>query len=171
MENEESLNSLIDFIIEKYHNSVRKNLPILENETQKLIQEFWEKFPELIQIAELLKQFKIEIDKHINIEEDDFFPILRKLEDKIYWVDCNFVNFINIIRKLEIEHEHFDTYVYSLFEIFKLSWLKLENEFIYDKFYNYFSLLESETKEHTEIENLSLHPLAREKFKIFCWVI
>lgn len=146
----------------------------IEYETLQLAKEYGKKFPEMIKISELLSQFKWEVLEHMNREENEFFPVLKQIERCALWLaqytDCDLKKFEDVIHKLELDHEHFDTYVYDLVKVFKGSHLRYENLFAYDHFQNYFVMLENETMRHTELENIKLHPLAKKLFKKVCHI-
>ena len=169
---EKSLSSIVDFIIMVYHGPLRQNIQHIEYETLQLVKEYGVKFPELKDMGELLSQFKSEVLEHMSREEHEFFPVLRQIEKCAFgeaeFTDCDLKRFEDVIHRLEHEHEHFDTYVYSLVTIFRESDFRHENPFAYDHFNNYYSLLENETMRHTQIENKKLHPLAHELFKKVC---
>lgn len=166
-----SIASITDFIITTYHTNLRENLDHLISET-KALSEQYNQFSELVQIYELLKQFKSEIKPHIDREEEEFFPVLREIEQTALGTrqfnDCDLQKFEATIRRLELEHEHFDTYVYDFVKIFTSSDLKHENEYVYDYFLYAYEKMQSETRRHTELENRELHPLAKDLFLQVC---
>ena len=70
---------------------------------------------------------------------------------------------------MELEHEHFDTYVYDFVKVFERhSPLKQENPHIHEYFLSTYTKLESETRHHTSLENTKLHSLARDLFLQVC---
>jgi iron-sulfur cluster repair protein YtfE (RIC family) len=166
-----SIASITDFIITTYHKNLRENLDNIISET-KALSEQYSQLSELHQVYELLKQFKSEISPHIDREESDFFPVLREIEQTALGTrqfnDCDLEKFEATIRRLELEHEHFDTYVYDFVKIFTGSTLKQENEYVYDYFLYTYEKMQSETKRHTELENRELHPLAKDLFLQVC---
>lgn len=76
-----SIAELIDFIERIYHIPLRHNIIWIENETKQLLLEYGKKYPELENIHHLFIQFKSEVLHHIEEEENDFFPVLRQIED------------------------------------------------------------------------------------------
>lgn len=167
-----SLSQMVDFIVSVYHAPLRNNLHFIENETLQLALEYGKRYPELLKIKDLFLQFRLEVIHHINQEEEEFFPVLKQIEDCALGIrdfsDCDLQKFEKVIHKLELEHEHFDTYVRDLVEVFRQSELRYHDVFTYDHFHNYYSLLENETMRHTEMENIKLHPLAKKLFKTVC---
>lgn len=169
---QDSLNSLIDFIIEIYHAPVRHNINGIEREALELIHASSEIYEEFKKMAPLFESFKEEMLEHMNREENEFFPVLRHIEDTVLWkrgfTDCDLKKFEDVIHLLEFEHTHFNNYLELFLKIFRESDLKNKNQFVYDHFHNYFSMLENETMRHTQIENEILHPLAKKLFKQVC---
>lgn len=167
-----SLEGMIGFIEMVYHASLRQYLFHIEFETLHLAKQYGKKFPEMQTVAELLQQFKHEVLDHMNREEHDFFPVLVQIEQCVHWLmdftDCDLKKFEDVIRRLELDHENFDTYVMDLVKVFRASLLKYEDLYTYDHFHNYFSMLENETMRHTELENTKLHPLAKKLFAEVC---
>jgi regulator of cell morphogenesis and NO signaling len=167
--NENSLVSMTDFIVEVYHNPLRHNLQWIEKETLQLAQEYGKRVPEMFIVRDLFQQFKSEITTHMMMEEAHFFPTLVRMERCAQglesFTDCDLEKFEGVIRRLELEHEHFDTYVFDIVRIFKKSSFRYEEMFVFSHFFGYYSMLENELMRHTELENAKLHSLAK---KIFC---
>jgi hypothetical protein len=72
--------------------------------------------------------------------------------------------FWDLIRRLHGEHDQFNTYSIQLSNILRNSRIRTTNPYLYEHLQSNFSLIESETVRHSELEEKKLYPLAVEIF-------
>jgi regulator of cell morphogenesis and NO signaling len=75
------INELLDYIINIHHAYLAKNLPILWENTQKIAKKHADKYPELLEIAQLIEDFVTDLPGHLAQEERILFPYMRKLDE------------------------------------------------------------------------------------------
>lgn len=70
---------LIDYIINNHHEYIRANGARIEAYINKVADRHGDTQPENIQIAKLFSELLIELESHMDKEENDFFPVLIAL--------------------------------------------------------------------------------------------
>lgn len=104
------LDHLVEHIIHKHHAFVKSILPVLQQHTQKVADVHGENHPEVIEVAALFHELKIEFDQHMFKEEQVLFPYIKKLvhakneNDHHSFPKIHFV--ANPISVMEEEHEY-----------------------------------------------------------------
>lgn len=75
------LAEIVDFILERYHNPLREELPRLEAMAQKVLRAHGAKFPEMIPpVEECLRELASDLTAHMMKEERVLFPYVAALE-------------------------------------------------------------------------------------------
>jgi regulator of cell morphogenesis and NO signaling len=76
-----SLSELADYIVNTHHNYVRNELPRIAGQLQKVASKHGQRFPEMVEVARLLKDLKAEFELHMQKEETILFPRIKELEE------------------------------------------------------------------------------------------
>jgi len=75
-----SLSQLVDYILTKHHDYVKKELPQLFRYLQKVVSKHSNRHPELLKVFELFAAIKEEMEGHMQKEELILFPRIKELE-------------------------------------------------------------------------------------------
>lgn len=100
-----TLSELIDNIESTHHDYLKKELPRLFNLTEKVARVHGERAPEMVELAQVFRQLKDEIEQHTMKEEMVLFPYIRQLESKKSPSAPPFGTVANPIRCMESEHD------------------------------------------------------------------
>ena len=165
------LDFLIEFLSEIHHNYKEENILILKQYSKKVADLYSKKYPELLEVNNLIQVVSEEILEHMKNEETILFPYLNellKLENGSSTSKYNSSKKLKIIDSFEDEHYKIRktfqkiatlTNYYILPEnicnSFKLLYIKLKN-------------FDDRLQEHIHIENNILFPKAKKlQFKVF----
>lgn len=77
--NNMSLSELVDYIIERHHSYVRKNIPVLQEFLTKISEVHGESHPELHAVRKLFNESAGNLVMHMQKEEIILFPYIKKL--------------------------------------------------------------------------------------------
>jgi len=75
-----SLRELAEYIVASYHQPLRKELPRLVELAEKVAKFHGKKHPEMIQLLDVLKSFRQELELHMEKEELILFPAISGIE-------------------------------------------------------------------------------------------
>jgi regulator of cell morphogenesis and NO signaling len=78
--NEWSITFLSDYIVQNHHLYVRKMIPVILMHADKVARVHAERWPYMIQVAELFAEIASELGSHMYKEEAILFPRLKQLE-------------------------------------------------------------------------------------------
>jgi regulator of cell morphogenesis and NO signaling len=100
--NEWDLAFLTDYIVQNHHSYVRKMLPELKFYAEKVARVHGNTYPQLLEVLEKVNQLNYEMLEHLEKEEKDLFPIIKKMvqEQNTEVVEGS------LIEILEAEHEN-----------------------------------------------------------------
>jgi regulator of cell morphogenesis and NO signaling len=103
---EYDLNRLIDHILDTYHVYIREASPIIKARLEKLARVHGQNHPELIKTNEVFQKMAIELEAHMQKEENILFPYIRVLasDSEVRTPSC-FGTVQNPIRMMNYEHE------------------------------------------------------------------
>lgn len=77
-----SMSKLIDYIINKHHSFMKKEMPITEEFLSKILKVHYEAHgEELSKLHKLFNQLKVEIEEHLIKEEELLFPLIKEYEN------------------------------------------------------------------------------------------
>lgn len=151
---------LADYIYNVHHNYIREHGPIIEQLADKVALRHGVEHNELLELANGMHEFMAHLYDHIEKEERQLFPLLKKLEDE----DQEGRNKIKEIVKF-MEHEH-DSAGEELRQFRRLTKdYKLPDNacnsytYLYDKI----KAFESDLFQHIHLENNILFPKAAKK--------
>jgi len=74
-----SPDKLADYIVDKHHTYVRENLPLLIAYSDKVAKVHGDRYPETIEIRNLVERLKIDLISHLDKEEMILFPFIKRL--------------------------------------------------------------------------------------------
>jgi regulator of cell morphogenesis and NO signaling len=75
-----SLTALCDHIVSRHHSYLRREMPRIGTLIFRVAEAHGERHPELRRLLELYTRFAGEIKRHIDVEEEVLFPMIRQLE-------------------------------------------------------------------------------------------
>lgn len=157
------LSELADYIVEKHHSYVRRELPLILGYLQKVSSKHGEKHPELYKILELFTAIKEEMEFHMKKEETILFPRISEMEkmateNTLLRVSKSFIS--APVSIMEEEHEHAGSLMEEIRKLcenytapasacttYKLSFAALQN-------------FEMDLHRHVHLENNILFPSA-----------
>jgi len=79
--NQAPLGRLIDHILEDHHIYLREELPRIESLFQKVIAAHGNKYPEIIECADVYVDLRYELECHMMKEEQALFPAIRRVQN------------------------------------------------------------------------------------------
>ena len=103
---------IVDIIIKDFHDPLRKILPELWDLMNKIQNKY--NLDTLWLAKEMFKQFQYEIVRHIDREDNNFFPNIKELEK---WKLKDFTIIKRYLTLQKIEHHEIDNYLISLKDI------------------------------------------------------
>ncbi len=99
----ESLTELADFIVNKHHVYMHKELPVLSELTAKILRVHGAGHSELSKVYKLFHTLKMELEEHLIKEEEIVFPFIKQYEKE--HSDQVLDLALKAIKELEDEHE------------------------------------------------------------------
>ncbi|MEK7339814.1 MAG: DUF542 domain-containing protein [Candidatus Rhabdochlamydia sp.] len=103
--NKLSIKDLINHVIEKHHDYLRKELPRLSNLIYKVMTKHGLCYPELIELRGIFEELKKNLIEHLKKEELIVFPVIEDfLTDKPDFTKEKKENLRNHLSSLELEH-------------------------------------------------------------------
>lgn len=98
-----SSRALIEYIVKKHHQFLRDQLPQIAANVERVYHVHGGDQPHLVQMAELFRQLRTELETHIDKEEEISFPIIIRAEEETDVVSHEDVR--AVITELEAEHD------------------------------------------------------------------
>lgn len=112
---------LVNYILQNHHSYVRKMIPVLYAHTQKIAAVHGSNHPELNAIAHHFETVAVEMQQHMNKEEQVLFPFIAALrnaqKNNQPYALPHFGSVLNPIRLMEQEHEHAGDEMYAIREL------------------------------------------------------
>ncbi|CAN5494589.1 iron-sulfur cluster repair di-iron protein [soil metagenome] len=99
------LTELADHIVEVHHGWLQRELPRLDQLTEKVARVHGERDPRLIELRGLFTRFKGEMEEHTAKEEEILFPLVRTLESNRSHSPISAMAIARPILCMEREHE------------------------------------------------------------------
>jgi len=151
-----SSRALIEYIVKKHHQFLRDQLPKIAANVERVYHVHGGDQPHLVQMAELFRQLRAELEAHIAKEEETSFPLIIRAEE-----DAGVVSHADVravVAELEGEHDGAGNLLKQLRDVtndftppehacttYKITYARLEE-------------LEGMTFEHVHLENNVLFP-------------
>ncbi|MCK9212153.1 MAG: iron-sulfur cluster repair di-iron protein [Ignavibacteriaceae bacterium] len=160
--NNMELDKLVDYIIKTHHAFVREKLPFITELGKRVVNAHGANHPEVLEIAQLFADVKVEFEGHMFKEERILFPEIKKLAEvkrgSAQYQHPPFGTIANPIRIMETEHENAGSAFDSIKKLsrnynppadacntFKVYYAELEN-------------FENDLHKHVHLENNILYP-------------
>lgn len=170
MTHNKNLIELSHFIITKYHNPLRENLPKINLLLRKIVEVHGEIHPEFAKIRDIFILFQTKMIEHLNKEEKMLFPMMQSIQKaitekkNIETFHCGSIQ--NPIAQMEKEHKIFDAYLEQIKELSNNFFIPEDACKTYKTTYTLLKNIYDETLEHAHFEDTQLHPLALEYEKL-----
>lgn len=155
-----SLGDLIDHIVSRHHEYLRRQLPVLATLAGKVLAAHGKRHPELEKIRSRFDALRGELESHLAKEEHVLFPMIREMEEgeRVTAGHCGSVG--NPIRVMEMEHDAAGAALRDL-----RSWTNAytppeDGCTSYRALLAGLAALERDLHEHIHMENNLLHPRA-----------
>ncbi len=101
---------LIQYIEMKHHFFVKQSMPVIYGHVQRVAYKHGDRFPYMVEVAELFAEVCEEFSAHMEKEEQVLFPRIKDLEKVMLSPSANFngdLAYITApINVMEMEHEH-----------------------------------------------------------------
>ena len=167
-----SLKLLVDYIEETYHTYIKRQLPLLTKNLEKIKDVHGEHHPELLKINNLFLHSAMDLSMHLQKEEKVLFPIIRELSEAEKsgfppeQGHCGTIqNPISVMREEhEIEGERFK----KISELSGGYKVPSDGCTTYHATYEMLEEFERKLHEHIHLENNILFPKAIELEKLLC---
>lgn len=107
--NEMTAEQLINYIVTHHHFYVKRTVPTIYQHSQRVAAKHGDRFPYMIQVAELFAEVAEEMIAHMQKEEMILFPRIKQLEELVVSgkADEGNIPYISApINVMEEEHEH-----------------------------------------------------------------
>lgn len=150
---------LIDYIVNNFHDKIRRDLPDIKFYAEKVTEIYGQDHAELFDIYQELLELMNEITVHMEEEEQWLFPFIKMLmQGRMKIDDLNEIKSADIIGMLQHEHKEVGT---SINKIRKLSgdYVLPEDDCpIYGTFFEGLASFEKDLRKLTHLENNILFP-------------
>ncbi|MCF6094296.1 iron-sulfur cluster repair di-iron protein [Microaerobacter geothermalis] len=147
---------LIDYVVNKHHAYLNKELPSISQLTAKILRVHGSKHPELSQVYQLFHKLKMEMEQHMIREEVDAFPLIKQYEKNKSSLQLDKI--IRMIKKLESEHDDAGNLLKELRKGTKDYQLPDDACMSYQLTYQKLEELENDLFQHVHLENNILFP-------------
>jgi regulator of cell morphogenesis and NO signaling len=101
----ETPSELVEYIVETHHEPLREELPEMESLVDTVSRVHGENHPELHELAELFPDLAEELRTHTAEEEEEGFPLIKKLDRGESLTDEEFETLTEEIEQFEDDHE------------------------------------------------------------------
>lgn len=160
--NDWSAGFLADYIINNHHIYVRNKLPELLLVANKVSRVHGNAHSELTEMLDLVKGLEVEMIEHLNKEEEELFPQIKKLENGEEQIQPG----EDLLKELEDEHDHAGSIMKQLEE--------LSNGFTpptgactsYRIYFKTLKEFQDDLHMHVHLENNVLFPKVEEMLKV-----
>jgi regulator of cell morphogenesis and NO signaling len=159
-QDDRKLTKLTEHIILQHHDFLRKELPVLRDFVNKVARVHGEGHPELKELQVLYHQLSAELLEHLNKEEQQLFPAIRKAEEE--GSASALLAALQILDTLEAEHDEAGDLLSRMRETTKGYMLPEEACMTYTITFRKLEELESDMFTHVHLENNLLFPALAE---------
>lgn len=163
---EESIDTIVDYILDTYHAPLKTELVSLQALMAKVARVHGERHEELSKMEAIFTALGMELMQHLQKEENILFPFMRQIYQK--WLDdslplpghaCGTVQ--NPIRVMEQEHNEAGRALRQLRDLSKNYQVPEDACASYKALFQRLEKLEHDLHRHVHLENYVLHPLAK----------
>ncbi len=158
------LDKLVEYIIDRHHEYVKKALPLLNTFSNKVLNAHGKNHPELERVNELYHQVEADLASHLFKEENVLFPFISKMADiKRQGGTLDFIPFGSVrnpISMMESEHDNAGNAFHEMRTITDNFRIPDDACNTFRSFYQELNNFELDLHEHIHLENNILHPRA-----------
>lgn len=156
------LTDLVEYVVNHHHGYLRRVLPEVSDLTTTILRVHGPNHPELSQVHRLFHLLKMELEQHLILEEEMFFPFVKAYES----TESNeaLERAVDFIEQVEREHDGAGNILKELRIVTKDYWLPEDACTTFAKTYEKLAEIESDLFEHIHLENNILHPRLEKLF-------
>jgi len=163
--NEAPLDELADYIVGRFHESLRRELPRLAAMAEKVERVHGERFPDMLpELRRTFDNLAAELDSHTMKEEQILFPAIRQLSGRSGEPNLSF-GIEGPIAVMEMEHQDAAEALAKMRELTDGYTVPASACNTFRALFFGLDELERETKEHIHMENNILFPRALSLFE------
>lgn len=155
--------SLCIYLTANHHHYAQRMLPVIEHHIQQAQLSLSQHYPQLHLLANIFDTFKKDFLKHIAYENEKVFPYIKKLEQ----FTISFSNGMLVkvkdfsIRDFILKHHHDDDEMRNIRLLLKNYKTEERDALPYKVLMNELSVFESDLRQHSQIEEEILVPMAQ----------
>ncbi len=157
---------MVDYIVQNHHRYTKRKLPELEEYAQKVAKVHGEANPETKEVNEIVQQMKIDLQMHMQKEEQILFPVVKKLveadEANLRSEALQIENIDQPIQMMEQEHDDAGEALHRLRDITQGFEPPSHACNTYRVLYAQLKDFEADMHKHIHLENNLLFPQALE---------
>jgi regulator of cell morphogenesis and NO signaling len=156
-----SLSQLIDYILDVHHSFVRDNASLIYSHVKKIAEKHGNRHPELIQVADLFLDVKLDLEQHMIKEEVILFPRIRQIETgKFANTETGIVDINGPVHVMESEHENAGNILHEIKKITNNYTPPDDACTTYKLAFDELRMFEHDLHQHIHLENNILFPRA-----------
>jgi regulator of cell morphogenesis and NO signaling len=155
------LSELAGYIVTRYHEKLREDLPRLTTMGQKVLQAHEERHPEVRDVASVFAELRAELESHMMKEEHVLFPFIGRLESGTGTTHPMLGHIASPIAVMEGEHESAAAALAELRAITASFAVPTDACATFRGYYEGLATLERELHGHIHLENNVLFPRAQ----------
>jgi iron-sulfur cluster repair protein YtfE (RIC family) len=157
-----NIKDITDYIIETFHVPLRKDLLDVTFLLNKLEIKYDDEDQSILFLIEFFSKFKLELFKHVNLEEEIMFPeavICEELLNSKLKLSQKRIDIIEdlVSDKMINDHTEFNLFLKAILDELKISHLNGKNNVEFEKIKVLFNKIYDDMQLHTEIENNYLY--------------
>lgn len=161
----ESMQDLIDDVVTTHHQYLREELPVLGELVEKVRSVHGDSHPELAEVEREFDDLVAEIQRHIDEEEDDVFPVIEKLERGEELTDNERSVLDKAFADLEADHETTAAHLERIAELTEEYAVPEDACPSYQSMLERLEALERDTHMHVHKENNVLFPMVESELR------
>lgn len=155
-----SLSQLIAHILDRYHQKLREDLPLLSGMGNKVVAAHGDHHPEVREVASVFAGLRDELDSHMMKEEHVLFPFIEQLETGMGHRHPMFGHIASPIGVMRHEHDSAGVALARLRELTSGYETPADGCTTFRAYYENLARIERDLHEHIHLENNVLFPRA-----------
>lgn len=156
------LADLIDYIVEKHHNYLREELPVLSEYVTRILRVHGAAHGELAKLHKLFHYMKAEFEQHVIAEEEILFPKIKQYEEN---PSAETLEYIQQLDEFKDDHREVGDYLKEMRVLTEDYKLPPDACPTYTTTFEKLEQLESDVFQHVHLENNILFPRISEEEK------
>ncbi|HWR44897.1 iron-sulfur cluster repair di-iron protein [Sporomusa sp.] len=150
------LTELVNHIIDTHHTFIKKEFPIINELTEKIMSVHGSSHKELVRVDHLFRLLRKDLEAHLETEEKILFPLILEYDKSPS--QQKFEKMLTVINELENEHELAGNILKELRQITNQYTAPPEGCTSYRMAYRKLEEMEDDIFRHIHLENNILHP-------------